>query len=128
MNKKLLNSLRTGDFIIILFIILLAVSSGFLIKFTQGDGDTVVISVNGDTTHRVSINRNLMIELSGFIDKSSIVIEGGSVWMQNSPCPHKLCKQAGKISRSGEMIICIPNRIVIQITGDRSSEIDAVTL
>ncbi|HBE87040.1 MAG TPA: hypothetical protein DDW53_19330, partial [Lachnoclostridium sp.] len=33
-------------------------------------------------------------------------------------CPDKVCVRTGKIHRSGELIVCLPNRVVITIEGE----------
>ncbi|HRR92028.1 MAG TPA: NusG domain II-containing protein [bacterium] len=43
----------------------------------------------------------------------------------SSPCPDKLCVKQGYISESGQVIICLPNRVVIKIEGRAS--FDALT-
>lgn len=39
------------------------------------------------------------------------------VWVKGSSCKHKNCELQGKIHNSGDNIICIPNRIRIEING-----------
>lgn len=56
-----------------------------------------------------------------------INIENGQIWIHEASCPDKICIQQGKISRNGEMIVCIPNRMFIKIVDDNDeSEIDFI--
>ena len=41
----------------------------------------------------------------------------GSIWIEDTDCPGKDCMQFGKISKSGQVIVCAPHKILIQITG-----------
>jgi len=53
-------------------------------------------------------------------------IEPDGVYMENANCPDKLCVHQGKINRAGESIICLPNKIIVEITG-KKSDVDAVS-
>ena len=53
-------------------------------------------------------------------------LEPGRVCIGESACPSQDCVHTGWISRAGEQIICLPNRLVISLTGGQQ-EFDAVT-
>ena len=40
---------------------------------------------------------------------------GGKVWVTDASCPDKICEHYGKISGDGEVIVCLPNRLIIQV-------------
>ena len=56
----------------------------------------------------------------------TIRLEPGRVCIGESACPSQDCVHTGWISRAGEQIICLPNRLVISLTGGQQ-EFDAVT-
>ena len=45
-------------------------------------------------------------------------IENGQIWIHEASCPDKICIYQGKISKNGEMIVCIPNRMFIKIVDE----------
>jgi hypothetical protein len=45
--------------------------------------------------------------------------------MIDADCPDKLCEKQGKISKNGQSIICLPNKIVIKINSDTDTDVDA---
>ena len=45
---------------------------------------------------------------------AKFVIQNGEVFMENSNCKNQICVKHKKISRSGESIICLPNKVIIQ--------------
>lgn len=54
-------------------------------------------------------------------------IEDGQIWIHEASCPDKICIYQGKISKNGEMIVCIPNRMFIKIVDENEeSEIDFI--
>jgi hypothetical protein len=84
----------------------------------------VIISVDKSSNFVYPLNQNREIEIEGKLGTAKIIIEDGRVKILNSPCPLKICERKGWISKKGDFIICIPNRIVIKITG---KEYDAIT-
>ena len=44
--------------------------------------------------------------------------------MEYADCPDKLCINQGKITDSSKKIICLPNKVIVEVT--KKSETDAV--
>ena len=63
-------------------------------------------------------------------DSNLCRIQDGEVNMTEADCPDKLCMHQGPISISGETIVCLPNKVVIEIVGkdekDGGSQIDGM--
>ena len=47
--------------------------------------------------------------------------------MEEADCPDLLCVHQKAISKEGESIICLPNKVVVTIRGGEETELDAVT-
>jgi len=52
-----------------------------------------------------------------FAPRSAVFIEGGEAYLKEADCPDGLCVGMGKISRSGQSIICLPHKVVVDIVG-----------
>ena len=111
--------LKKGDFVIAGAVLLLAVSIWVFVFLGSSNGDRVEISENGKLIYTVPLYEEREIELSG----CTVSVSGGKAQMISADCPDKVCERAGAISKSGEIIVCAPNRISIKISG--KSEIDA---
>ena len=57
----------------------------------------------------------------------TIEAEPGRIRVSHSDCPSQDCVRTGWVSRSGGQIVCLPNRLIITITGSDAPEADAVT-
>jgi len=49
-----------------------------------------------------------------------VSVAGGRVRVMSSDCPHQCCVHTGWKSRAGDIIVCVPNRVVVTIVGDES--------
>lgn len=93
---------------------------GFL--FSGSQNLQAVVEIDGREYGRYSLQekngKSLAIRTEFGYNK--IVIENGSVKVTESDCPDHLEIAVGSIQKSGEMLICLPNRLVIRIVGEGS--------
>ena len=111
---------RTGDFIIGILIFLLALGI-WIYPYMQEEGKLCRITVDGKLHSEISLSDDCEVKLSGCIVK----VRDGEVYVTDSDCPDKVCENTGKISKSGESIICVPNRISIEISGEAENDVIA---
>ncbi|MCR5639109.1 MAG: NusG domain II-containing protein [Lachnospiraceae bacterium] len=113
-----------GDIILILVLITASVLL-FVLKDNGKDGKLLKVSVNGSEICTLSLDEDTEYEIQGFISKNILIIENGKARMKEAGCPDKLCVKQGEISKAGESIICLPNRIILSVEGGEESGIDA---
>ena len=82
-------------------------------------GAAARISQDGES-FSVPLSKNAEYELRGCV----VAVRNGEIFISKTDCPDRVCEKTGKISRAGEAIICVPQRVEIRISGD--AEIDAV--
>lgn len=70
-------------------------------------------------TYDLNQTRNLRIH--GVLGDSLISIAQGKVRFIQSPCNNQYCVHQGWLSRAGQVAICIPNQISLQLIGAKSS-------
>ncbi len=85
----------------------------------RNPGNTLTVTVDGSVVCTLDLSKNQQLDLS---DGTRIVIEDGFAWVDCSTCPDHLCEKTGKISQAGDVILCVPNRISLQISQE---EVDA---
>lgn len=85
---------------------------------------SVEIQVDGALYGVYPLNENRTIEIDG---TNRLVIEEHTARMVWADCPDKLCVHQRAVSRDGESIICLPNKVVVSVTGGEERELDAVT-
>lgn len=64
---------------------------------------------------RLDVGSEGVYEVTGPLGTSRFEVRGGRVRMLESPCPEKICVKTGWIGRPGEVIACVPNRVVIAV-------------
>jgi hypothetical protein len=115
--------IRKAD-VILLCVFLLAVALLFARPFlmgsqkTEASDKTVNIRQDGKVVGTYPLNRDCEIDLDSSGRHNIIRIQNGTVCMEESSCKNQVCVDQGKISRVGQSIICLPNRVVVEITGN----------
>lgn len=54
------------------------------------------------------------------------ICKDGRIQMLQSSCPDQICVHHTEISKTGESIICLPHKLVIEISGTDEDELDGV--
>lgn len=117
-GKRLRNDLLLIGGLLLLAGILL------LILSLQDSSGTVVVRVDGVETERHRLTENGTYALNG--GSNVLVIEDGRAWLVEADCPDKLCVRQGKISKRGQAIICLPNRVTVTVEGGEENDVDIV--
>ena len=130
MAKNILKKTVTGNAQMEVLVILLGVGLvclaicfwGIMLLLGNSHGNRVFITVDGNEFGMYNLNENKRIEVS---EHNIVVIEGGKVYMEWADCPDKLCINQGKIAKTGQTIICLPNKVMVTIKGE-AGEYDAI--
>ena len=120
----------TRDLMIVAVLLLAALALFFLMRSRQardtGSGAQAVVTVDGQEVGRYPLRKSGTFPLNG--GSNILVVENGEAWVSDADCPDKVCMGMGKISRNGEFIACLPNRLLIVVEGAaEQSPVDGMT-
>ena len=114
-------------FMAILVALVLVVLGVFYFVKQSDLGTQVIISIDGEEYGRYSLeeNQEIPIVIDG-VTTNFLVIKDGVADMTEANCPDKLCVHQREISKSNEMIVCLPNKVVVEISGSEESGFDTI--
>lgn len=125
--------MRKGDKILIVVIAaVIAVGYGAkLYNDTRNKGAEIVasIEVNGKVYGEYDLEtvENNVFELELPDGQHSVVeFSEGKVRIKEANCPDKVCVRTGWASKPGEIIVCLPYRVIIKVSGT-GNDIDVKT-
>ncbi|GMG97264.1 NusG domain II-containing protein [Tepidimicrobium xylanilyticum] len=121
-----------GDKILIFSILVISLLSLFYIRNMAFNYDEKYISiqVNGIEIKKIIFDRSLIgktISIKTEFGYNLIEIGDGKVRVIEADCPDKLDVKQGYISEVGEVIVCLPNRLVIEIKGVADADLDYIS-
>ena len=112
-----------NDVILIVSLTLLSLALTLVIGLWKQEGSLVVVSVDGRQVAQFPLDENTEYEIHGYDGgKNLLVIKDSCAFLEDASCPDRLCMNMGKIRSVGQSIICLPNRVVVEIEGDNSTE------
>ena len=95
--------LKSADFYLVA--VLLIITAGLLAWIQFG-------------VKKLALKNDTEFDVSGYQGGTNhIVIQDNAVYMSDADCPDKLCVHTGTIHKTGETIVCLPHRVVVEITG-----------
>ena len=107
----------------IIVVVLLAVCAIFFVVIgLRSPGRTVLVSLDKKTIFTAPLSRDRSVELEGPLGITHLEISNGQARIASSPCPYKVCIGMGGIRRQGEIIACVPNRLLVQIVGEETGD------
>lgn len=107
--------LVTGDVVVLVSALILLI---FLYSYYWRDGSIghqAAIHLGGKHWQNVDLYQNQWIEVPGALGISKIQVKDGKIRFVESPCNSKQCIHQGWLSHGGELAVCLPNKVSVQI-------------
>ena len=123
MERKLITKF---DIFLISFIVLLTV--GYFVFRSFSDNKAFAeIYFDGEIVDTVNLaEKEEKKIITGENSSVVIVAKDGKIYFEQSPCPDKVCIKSGKLSKNGDFASCLPEKVVIKISGAQGNEPDAI--
>lgn len=84
------------------------------------------VEAAGEAAAPLDLAADGVTRVDGRLGATRVEVRGGRVRVLSSPCPRQACRHGGWIGAAGEMLVCLPNEVVIRIPGARPGAPDAV--
>lgn len=122
---------KADKILIILVIVLSFLSMGYIrLQALSNDDKYVSIQVNGEEIKRFIFDSKLVgttIPVDTEYGHNIIEIGDESVRVIEADCPDQIDVKQGYISRIGETIVCLPNKLIVEIKGiSPDTELDII--
>jgi hypothetical protein len=126
-NRKGSYRINSSDLVIIIAI--LAISTGMILLrlYRSGQSSQVpeaFVYHHGQLLMRLNMDKNGVRSLPG--TNMKIEIKDRQIRVSESDCPKTLCVRKGWIRMSGDVIVCVPNKVLIEIRSKTGDFLDAV--
>lgn len=120
--------MKKNDIILILVVLILAGGTFLWMSLSGGEtGAKAFVYVDGEVQATYDLKTEGEFEIVTDQGKNILVIRDGEADMTEADCPDGLCVKQHAISKTGETIVCLPHKVVIEVEGAQESELDAIT-
>ena len=94
---------------------------------TEGDA-YVLVTIDGEEYARFSLSEDYFETISFFDGEYNLLqIKDGEVEMIEASCPDQICVRHSNIKYTGESIVCLPHKLVVEIINGEEAELDGAT-
>ena len=118
--------LLAGD-ALVLALLVAAVVAASLPRGAGGSHAVAEVVVSGETAATLDLSRDGVHDVLGPLGVTRVEVRAGRVRVLSSPCPRQICRHGGWIGAPGELLVCLPNEIVIRVPGERTAGPAAVS-
>ena len=110
---------KPGDFltlgVVAFFIAWLCVA-----LWKQGVGGTLVVRSKGAVVAELSLLRNRTLAIDGPLGATVVEVQNQRARIARDPSPKQYCVRQGWLQHAGEIALCLPNQVSIEIAASQN--------
>lgn len=107
---------RFDRYLVLVLATLVALS--FLLLLGRQPGSRVIVELENRIVYTSPLDETRQFGIDGPLGTTLMEIDQGAVRVLSSPCPQKICIGLGEARRSGDLLACVPNRVLVRIEGE----------
>ena len=111
-----------NDILLVCVLLLLAGGVWIYTLCTRSSGGEAVVTIDGEEVLRAPLSEPrtyLRQDQSGEV-LNTVVIRDGRVCVESASCPDKICVNTGWIQYDGQMIVCLPHKLIVTVVGGQT--------
>lgn len=117
--------LKPLDIVVIVVLLVIALGSStaaFINSHRSFNNKYVEIEVKGKLFKKLPLDNssNERITVETDLGKNIIEISNGKVRISDADCRDQICIKDGSINKPGDILVCLPHKVVVQIKGENS--------
>lgn len=112
---------------LLLVVLALVAAAGIWLFYSAGaeKGLTAVVTVDGEERAELSLDETDSVTIETEWGYNIVHTENGQVFVTEADCRDQICVNHKKIEKTGETIVCLPHKMVVEIIGGEA-EMDMV--
>lgn len=117
--KPTSHSQKRNDLILAIVLLVIALISGGGYYLThRTPALRAEITVDGKLVETLDLSKDQEITIhSAHNGTNRLIIQNGAIWCAEASCPDGVCVHQGKQERDGDLIVCLPNLMIVQVIG-----------
>ena len=120
---------RKKDLLLILPVLLLAIGMLLWNQFRPSTQElTAVVEENGTVIHTYDLTAQKAVQTIdiGGSYHVRLLLEPGKISFLHSDCPDQICVRTGKLTKVGQVAVCLPAKVSVRVIGKKNS-VDGIT-
>lgn len=123
--------MKKGDIILIgIYLVMSIILIVYIFNYQNSikDNMSVQIKLDGEVIQQESLpqKERKIIPIRSKYGENFIVIHDNDVAILEADCPNQICIKDGTINKPGQILVCLPNHLTVEILGQRTDDIDII--
>ncbi len=113
-----------------LLVLAAALAAVFYIRtqlLPQKAPDVVTVTIDGKLYGAFALSEDREEDIDTQYGHNHLSIRDGSAQVTEADCPDHLCMHQGRISENGEMNVCLPHRLIVEVISGDGGGYDGVS-
>lgn len=119
--------MKKNDSLLIGVIVLVAACLWIGNLLLTDKGEYVTVYQDGVCLYQLDLHEDIELLIEGEWGRNVLSIQNDSAKMIEADCPDKLCIKQVSISKNGEVICCLPHKLIITVVSKEDKELDSFT-
>lgn len=115
-NKKHSHFWKWGDIGLFGILFFLSLTLLLIWNYTSSEGEVIEVLVDGEQIEEYPLDKENTYDIQTKEGYNRILVKNRTVSVIEADCPEGLCIRQKSITGVGESIICLPHKLVIQIS------------
>jgi hypothetical protein len=111
---------KPGDWLVAVLGLAFCVAS-FPLAWQAGVAEKAVVKRGGEIFAELDLSRNRSIDVPGPLGITTVAVEKRRVRVVSDPGVRQYCVRQGWLARPGEIAICAPNQVSVQVQGGKEA-------
>lgn len=114
-----------NDIILVAVILLIAAAGLLLVSLNREAGAFATVKIDGMETASYPLSEDITVEITSGENgefSNTLVIEKGKAYISQADCPDKICAGHRAVSYTGETIVCLPHKVIVEITSGTDTD------
>jgi hypothetical protein len=92
-------------------------AASFPLAWQAGIAEKAIVRRGGEVFSELDLSRNRRLEVPGPLGITTVVVDQRRVRVASDPGPRQYCVRQGWLARPGEIAICAPNQVSVEVRG-----------
>ena len=109
---------KKADVILLAVLLLRGAARMILLRGNSDTGSVAVVRVDGEVVDSIPLSQERrQTTVDTKYGSNTLVVENGSIRVEDADCSGKDCTRFAPISKSGQVIICLPHHLSVTVSG-----------
>ena len=108
---------KKADIILVVVLLIIAAAGLMAFRASEDEGAYAVITVDGEEIDRIALSADQDFVIETTYGTNTVSIKDGCAFVSESDCRGQDCVRMNRISRAGQMIVCLPHHLTVVIEG-----------